>query len=107
MRGIEYDRIAQFSEKRQRPHIAHEIIITETASPLCDYYRFVSGGFRFFYREFHIPRRHELALFYIYDFFGPRRGDYEIGLARKERRYLDDVEHPRCGIQFFPAVYIA
>src|SRR6185312_6890224 len=81
---------------RERAHVHHQIVVTEARSALGHEYTIVPRRAAFFDDVFHIPRRDELAFFYIDGPFCHSRSHYQISLPAEESgdlQYVDDLSN--------------
>jgi hypothetical protein len=91
VRDVEHHRVPELAQHRKGPDVHNEIVVAEADAALGDENRFVAFGRDLGDHVTHVARRQELSLLDVDGLVRPGRGDEEIGLARQERRDLNDV----------------
>ncbi len=90
---IKDNRAAQLAHDDKRTHIGYQVVIAEARAPFGQNNIAVAGRLDLANGIFHVERGHKLPLLHIDDPAGPAGSYEQIGLARKKRRNLDDIEN--------------
>jgi hypothetical protein len=93
--NVEHNRIPELAEHRKRAHVNDEVVVAEADPPFGDEQPLVPFGGCLRHHVAHVLRRKKLTLLDVDDGAGPRRGDNQVRLARKEGRDLNDVGNRR------------
>ena len=88
---VEDHRPAQRAQHREGAHVHHQVVVAEGHAALGHQHLRAAGARHLGNRVPHVVGRQELALLDVHHPAGPGRGHQQIGLARQERRNLQDV----------------
>ena len=93
VRHVEHNRTTETLHDRKTAEVDYEVVVAKRRPSLGQQQALVAGLTHFLHDVLHFPWSQELTFFYIDDFTGVRRCNKQVCLARKECRYLKNIQN--------------